>query len=145
LIKRVPTGLLSIVTGLMLVVAVVPMAFTNNVLLIGGLLAVALLGNPAGNAAVLSYLVATTPDRLQGRTQGALMFCASVLQPVGPVVGGALMALWGGQPAMVAAAALLALSILPLVVSAETRRLPVPDHWSTGDAEPAEGVAILAG
>jgi MFS family permease len=149
LIRRVPTGALAIVTSLLIVVSVVPMAFTNNVLLIGGLLAVALFGNPAGNAAISSYMVATTPDRLQGRTQAALVFCVTVLQPLGPVIGGALMALWGGPPAMLVAAGLLGLAVLPLVVSRETRRLPTPDRWPAADedgpGEAAGAVAILAG
>jgi MFS family permease len=131
-IRRIPTGALSIAAGLLLVPTVVPMAYTNNVPLIGGLLALALLANPAGNAAISSYLVATTPDRLQGRTQSALQFCATSLQPLGPVVGGALMGVWGGQRAMLAAAALLALSVLPLLISRETRRLPTPDRWPSG-------------
>lgn len=130
-IRRIPTGVLSITGGLLWVLTVVPMAYTNNVLLIGGLVALALIANPAGNAAISSYLVATTPDRLQGRTQSALQFCATSLQPLGPVVGGALMATWGGQPAMLVAAALLALSVLPLILSRETRRLPTPDRWPT--------------
>lgn len=128
-IRRIPTGILSITAGLLWVITVIPMAFTNNVILIGALVAVALIANPAGNAAISSYLVATTPDRLQGRTQSALQFCATSLQPLGPVVGGLLMAAWGGQPAMLAAAALIACAVLPLLISGETRRLPTPDRW----------------
>lgn len=133
LIRRVPNGLLAIGLGLVLMVAVVPMAFTNDVILIGLLLAVATLGNPAANASVTSYLVATTPDHLQGRVHAALGFSAMALMPAGPVVGGALLQWWGGQRAMLAAAALIAVSVLPLLLSREVRMLPTPDRWVGAD------------
>lgn len=129
LIRRIPTGRLAIGMGVLFVVAIIPMAFTDNVVLIGLLLAVALFGNPAGNAAITSYLVAVTPDRLQGRANAALNFAATVFTPLGPLIGGLMIGLWGGPHAMLAAAALTALSVLPLVLSAESRRLPVPDQW----------------
>lgn len=129
LIRRIPTGLLAIGTGVVIVLAIIPMAFTNNVLLIGGLLAVALFLNPAGNASISAYMAAITPDRLQGRANSALGFAATVFMPLAPVTGGFLLAAWGGQQAMLAAAALAGLSVLPLVLSRETRRLPTPDKW----------------
>lgn len=129
LIRRIPTGPLAIGTSLLLVVAVVPMAFTNNVLVIGLLLGLALVGNPAGNAAIFAYMAAITPDHMQGRANAALMFCATVLSPLGPVVGGAMLALWGGQTAMLAMVVVTGLSVIPLVASRETRRLPRPDRW----------------
>ncbi len=133
-IRRVPSGLLSILCGLTLAAAVVPMAFTDNVVVVGALLAFALLGNPAGNACVSSYMAATTPDRLQGRANAALMFSAMVLTPLAPVVGGALLAVWDGRTAMLAAAALTALSVVPLLVSRDVRTLSTPDRWPTAEA-----------
>ena len=124
-IRRVPTGRLSILTGLMLAAGVVPMAFTNNVVLVGLCLALALLGNPAGNACVSSYMAATTPDRLQGRANAALMFSAMLLTPLAPILGGVAIAAFGGQTAMLLAAGLTALAVLPLV--AEPRG-PEPAH-----------------
>ncbi len=128
-IRRIPSGVLSIATALLLAIAVVPMAFTDNVVLIGLLLAVALVGNPAGNACIMSYMAATTPDRLQGRANAALMFSVMIFNPLAPVVGGALLAVWGGRAAMLAAAAVTVLSVVPLVLSREVRRLPTPDRW----------------
>jgi MFS family permease len=129
LIRRLPTGLLSIGTSLVIVLAIIPMAFTNNVWVIGALLALGLFGNPAGNAAISAYMAAITPDRMQGRANAALIFCATSLSPLGPLVGGALLVAWGGQQAMLAMALLAAFSVLPLVLSGETRRLPRPDRW----------------
>ena len=75
-------------------------------------------------------MAATTPDRLQGRANGALGFAATIFMPLGPVTGGYLIGAWGGQGAMLGAAALTALSVIPLLVSSETRRLPVPAEWA---------------
>jgi len=128
-IRRVPSGMLSIGTGLLLAAGFVPMAFTDSVPVIGLLLAVALVGNPAGNACVSSYLAATTPDRLQGRAMAALTFSAMLFMPLAPVLGGAALAAFGGRTAMLVAAGLTALSVAPLLVSREVRRLSTPDRW----------------
>jgi MFS family permease len=136
LIKRVPTGIVSIGTSLLIVMACIPMAFTDNVFLIGLLLATALIGNPAGNAAVSSYLVAVTPDRLQGRVGSALGFTASAFQPLGPVVGGFLLAAFGGQTAMLVTAGIITVSMVALLASAEVRHLPTPDKWDVSTAAP---------
>ncbi len=129
MIKRVPTGLLSIAAGLAFAAMLAPMAFTNSVLVIGALLAVATFFLPAGNASVSSYFVATTPDHLQGRAQSALGFAASGLMPLGGVVGGALLGWLGGKAAMLVIAGLTALSVLPLLLSRDVRELPTPDKW----------------
>jgi len=128
-IRRTPTGVLTLAAGTLLFLSAVPMAFTDNVAIIGALLGVALFAMPAGNAAILSYMSATTPDRLQGRSLAALNFGATGLEWLGPIAGGALMAAFGGQVAMLGAAALLALSIVPLLLNAEARTLPRPDRW----------------
>lgn len=131
LIKRVPTGLLSIAAGLAFAATLAPMAFTNNVLVIGALLAAATFFLPAGNASVSSYFAATTPDHLQGRAQSALGFAASGLMPLGGVTGGALLAWLGDETAMLVIAGLTASSVLPLLLSRDVRELPTPDKWDT--------------
>lgn len=129
LIRRLPTGRLAIGMSLVLVVAITPMAFTDNVVVIGLLLGLALFGLPAANAGIMAYMAAITPDRLQGRANAALGFCSSSLTPLGPIVGGGLLALWGGRPAMLAMAALTALAVIPMLASQETRQLSTPDRW----------------
>jgi MFS family permease len=134
LIRRVPTGMVAIGTSLLIVVGCIPMAFTNNVVLIGLLLAVALLGNPAGNAAITSYLVAVTPDRLQGRVSSALGFTATAFRPLSPLLGGFLLAVLGGQAAILITAVIMSVSVVALLASAEVRRLPTPDKWDLSSA-----------
>ncbi len=129
-IRRVPTGVLAIAIGLLLAGAVVPMAFTDNVLVIGALLALAMVGNPAGNAAIFSYMAATTPDRLQGRANAALMFSAMLFMPFAAVLGGVALTAWGARTTMLVAAALTAIAVVPLLASRDVRTLPTPDRWT---------------
>ena len=133
LIRRVPTGRIVLLACVLIPLAVAPMALTNNVAVLGGLLAAAFVGLPSVNAAIDSYLIAVTPDRLQGRVDSGLGFATSVLQPAGPLVGGFLLAQIGGKAAMLATAGLMAAGVLVLAASTEVRRLPTPDRWDATD------------
>jgi cyanate permease len=132
ILKRTPTGLVAIATSVVVSVALLPVAFTDDVLTIGAILAVAVFLLPAGNASVMSYMVAVVPDRLQGRTQAALTFCGGLLMPLGIVLGGLALGAWGGRAAMLVACAFVLLSVLPLALSRHVRRLPRPDRWELG-------------
>lgn len=142
ILKRVPNGPLAIVISLVLAVAVVPMAFTDDPRLVGALLALALFGNPAGNASIMSYMAATTPQRLQGRATAALGFSAMILTPLAPVLGGAALAALGGRTAMLIAAGLTACAAIPLLLSRDVRHLPTPDKWP---APPPDDVVTPSG
>ncbi|GAA4350552.1 MFS transporter [Angustibacter luteus] len=129
LIRRVPSGLLAIATAVVLGVVVLPMALTDDPWLVGGLFAIAMLVHPAGVAAISAYVSAITPDGLQGRVGAGLTFGATVIQPLGPLTGGALLHGLGASGATLAAAALAAAASLPLLLSREVRSLPTPDGW----------------
>ena len=129
LVSRVPTGRLTIIAGLVLTLAVMPIAFTDSPLVVGGLFALALFLNPASNASLGAYQVAITPDRLQGRATAAMAFSVSLFTPLTGVVGGAALAAFGGRDAILGAAALIMLSLVPLLASAEVRDLSTPDRW----------------
>jgi MFS family permease len=129
LVRRIPTGTLAIGTGLILAVAAAGMAFTDNVVAIGCLFAVALLGNPAGNAAIMSFLFSSTPDRLQGRMNSALGFSSTVLLPLAPLTGGLPLAELGGRAAVLIAAAITSLAALALLASRHVREVGTPDRW----------------
>lgn len=61
IIKRARTGLTTIVTGIILAVIVVPMAWTTNVAIIGGLLAVGFVLLPANNSGISAFMVPSRP------------------------------------------------------------------------------------
>ena len=128
-VKRLPTGRLTILAGVVLTLAVLPIAFTDNPLVVGGLFALALFLNPASNASIGAYRVAMTPDHLQGRASAAMQFSVTLFTPLTGVAGGAALAAFGGRDAILAAAALILLSVVPLVTSEEVRSLPTPDRW----------------
>ncbi len=129
MIRRLATGLLTIGSGLVAAFALSLMAFTNDVPVIAVLLAIAIFLLPAGNASVSSYLVAFTPDHLQGRIQSTLYFVGGSLMPVGGLLGGAMLAWFGARPAMLVSASLVVVSVVPLVLSGDVRDLPTPDKW----------------
>lgn len=133
IIRRARTGLTTVATGLMLAVVVVPMAWTTNVAVIGGLLAAGVFLLPANNAGIGAYLVSVTPDRLQGRVNSAGGFIANGVQPVAPLLAGVLVGTAGGWTATITGAALVAASLVPLLSSRSIRTLGRPDTW----AEPA--------
>jgi MFS family permease len=131
IIKRVPNGLVSIGSGSVVALALLPVAFTNDVPTIAVILGSAVLLLPAGNASVMAYMVAVIPDRLQGRTQAALTFCGGLLMPLGAVLGGLLLGQFGSRVTMAIAAALVFVSVLPLATSRHVRTLSTPDRWAT--------------
>lgn len=130
LMRRVAGGVLVLVPCLVLVVALVGLAFTGHVVAAAAWLVVISLGLPVANTCLFAYLIAVTPDALQGRVQSGLIFAATLLQPAGPVVGGALLAALGGTWSMLVLAALAAVGAIPLVLSRDVRRLPRADQWS---------------
>jgi hypothetical protein len=105
------------------------------------ILAAAVFLLPAGNASVSSYMVASIPDRLQGRTQAALGFCGGLLMPLGTVLGGLALGALGGETAMILADMLVFASVLPLLLSRHGRTLPRPDQWDLDD-HPSQSVEV---
>ncbi|MGN6608468.1 MAG: hypothetical protein ACTHMS_15845, partial [Jatrophihabitans sp.] len=128
-VQRLPTGVTTVVTGLVLAAVVVPMAWTTDVRVIGALLAVGTFLLPANNAGIGAYLSFVTPDELQGRMQSAAEFVSGGLTPVAPVVAGALLSTIGGATATLVGAALVASSVVPLLLEPTVRRLGRPDEW----------------
>lgn len=132
--QRLPTGATTVITGLVLAAVVVPMAWTTDVRVIGALLAVGTFLLPANNAAIGAYLSFVTPDEMQGRLNSAADFVSSGLTPLAPVVAGALLGTVGGVTGTLIGAALVASSVLPLVLEPSVRGLGRPGEWAgSGD------------
>jgi MFS family permease len=129
-IRRTPTGALTIATTLVFAAIITPMAWTQNVVIIGSLLAGGMLLLPANNAGISAYLSAATPDRLQGRMNSAAGFISNAASPLAPAVAGLLVGSVGGRAATLAGAALVLLSTAPLLASPVIRSLGRPDSWA---------------
>jgi MFS family permease len=128
-IRRTPTGALTIATTLVFAAIITPMAWTHNVVIIGSLLAGGMVLLPANNAGISAYLSAATPDRLQGRMNSAAGFISNAASPIAPAVAGLLVGSVGGRAATLAGAALVVLSTAPLLASPVIRSLGRPDSW----------------
>jgi MFS family permease len=137
IITRTRTGATTTAASLLLAVVVVPMAWTGNVLVIGALLAVGSFLLPSANSGISAYLVSVTPDRLQGRVNSAGGFIAGGVLPLGPALAGVLVKSVGGRAATLTGAALVALSVAPLLASSAVRNLGRPDSWAVAEL-PAE-------
>lgn len=130
LIRRVPTGAMTIAATLVIAAVIAPMAWAHNVVIIGALLAGGMVLLPANNAGVSSFLAATTPDGFQGRMNSAAGFISNVASPVAPVIAGVLVGSAGGRAATLFGVVLILLSTVPLLVSPVVRSLGPPDTWS---------------
>jgi hypothetical protein len=128
--QRLPTGVTTMVTGLVLAAVVVPMAWTTDVRVIGALLAAGTFLLPANNAGIGAYLSFVTPDEMQGRLNSAAGFVSDGVTPLAPVVAGALIATVGGRAATLVGAVLVAASVVPLLAEPSVRRLGRPAEWA---------------
>ena len=128
--RRLPTGATTMSTGLVLAAVVVPMAWTTDVRVIGALLAIGTFLLPANNAGIGAYLSFVTPDEMQGRMNSAAGFVSDGLSPLAPVAAGALLATIGGAAGMLLGAALVASSVVPLLLEPSVRRLGRPSEWA---------------
>jgi MFS family permease len=142
-INRLRTGVMTVTTSLMLAVVVVPMAWTDSVAVIGGLLAIGTFLLPANNSGISAYQVTVTPDRLQGRVNSAGGFIAMGVAPVGPVLAGVLVGSAGGRVATLTGAAFVALSLVPLLTSSAVRNLGRPDSWAVKQLPGGEAASEL--
>lgn len=140
IIARMRTGLTTIGTGLALAVLVLPIAWADNVVVIGALLAGGFFLIPSNNSGIFAYLAAVTPDRLQGRVYSATGFVASAVEPAAPVLAGVLIGSIGGRATMIVGAVLTAVSLVPLLASSAVRNLGRPDDWNLEPAESSEAM-----
>lgn len=129
ILSRARTGAMTITTGLLLAIVAVPIAWTDNVVVIGALLGIGFFLLPANNSGISAYLASVIPDRLLGRVYSAAGFIANGIVPFAPALAGLLLAWMGGRTATLIGAAFVAMSLTPLVSSREIRGLGRPDSW----------------
>lgn len=140
IIRRAPTGWITIALTALMAVLIVPQAWTTNVVANGALVAAGTFLVPANNAGISAYLVSVVPEELQGRVNSAAGFTATLLSPLGPVLAGVSLALVGGPATLLVGALAVAATVLPLLVSRTIRRLGPPDTWAT----PARDQSVVA-
>jgi MFS family permease len=144
IIDRYATGRLTVVIAWSWVPLLVPLALWNHPAVMAAALGAGLLLNPAGNAGIGAYRVATTPDELQGRVTSTMQFASWSTMPLAPIVGGVLLTTLGGAGAVVALGVATALGSLLLTASRSVRSVPRPDAWTTTSDVPVPDAAVLA-
>jgi predicted MFS family arabinose efflux permease len=137
-VQRARTGLVTLATGSVVALSVIPMAWTTNVVVIGALLATGTFLLPTNNSGISAYIAAMTPDRLQGRMNAAAGFIASGLLPAGPALAGVLVGTVGGSSATLVGAAATAVSLVPLLATKTIRGLGRPASWAPPPPAAAE-------
>ena len=130
IIRRVPTGWLTIALTWTIALLMVPQAWSTNVVVVGALLSLGTFLVPANNAGISAYMVSVVPDQLQGRVNSAAGFIAGGLAPLGPLLAGVALAAVGGMATMLIGAVVTAATALPLLASRTIRGLGRPDEWA---------------
>jgi len=76
---------------------------------------------PPANATLMGYQIAITPDDLQGRVNSVIMFLASSLLPLAPLVGGLVVDHSGGRAALLALAGVIGSACIVVTTSRGVR------------------------
>ena len=133
-VQRFPSGLVAMagmsLAGLsMLVLPFVP-GFWGTL----AVLTVGILGGPATNAAMMSYLMHQTPRRVLGRVMSAAELVGAGALPLAPVLAGWGLSLLGLRPTLLACAAICLLAVGAVLSSRALRSLPRPADWASSEA-----------
>jgi MFS family permease len=144
IIERTSTGVLTVVVAWSFVPLLVPLIFWNNPAVVMVSLSTGVFLNPAGNAGIGSYKMSVTPPEIIGRVQATGQFLSWSTMPLAPVLGGALLAAFGGPAAMAALVVLCALVALIPTLSRTVRSVPRPSEWAKAQADEEAPAAELA-
>ena len=134
-IERLRTGRLTILVAWSWVPLIVPLVFWSSPVLIGAMLCLGIMLNPAGNAGAQSYRVAITPAHLQGRVSSASQFLGMVTMPLAPILGGFLLEQYGARAGTVGLLVAAVLAALVPTLSRAVRSVPRPRDWPVLDED----------
>jgi len=137
IIERTATGALTVVVAWSFVPLVVPLIFWNNPAVVMLALSTGIFLNPAGNAGIGSYKLSVTPPEIVGRVQSTGQFLSWSTMPLAPVLGGGLLAAFGGPAAIGVLVALCALVALIPTLSRTVRSVPRPSEWERLESGPS--------
>jgi MFS family permease len=105
----------------------VALALAPTVFALGAVYTVGALMGPIFNTTNAAYRYTLTPDRLQGRVNGASRMIGWGARPVGALLGGMALENLGAVPTFVALAAWLAVVAAASTASRQIRRAPRPE------------------
>ena len=125
--RRLTARFVLIGENVMLVLTIPLLLLTHNALVIGVVLALAVLITPVTNSIVVGYRVALTPDRLQGRVQAASTLISFSAGWLGPLLVGLLVEDAGFTATILV---LVAWSVVLALVAAATRSFRHPPTLS---------------
>jgi MFS family permease len=130
LLRRVRVGALTAMalgaSGLAVIMMALFPTFWGFVAALAGMMLFA----PALNAGMLSYIMAITPGRLQGRMSATLGLTGIVAGPAAPLAGSLLLAELGIGPALWVFAAALIVLFLALFLVRPLWRIGLPETWA---------------
>ncbi len=141
-IDRMRTGYLTMSVAWSWVPLLVPLIFWSSPWLVGVMLFLGLLLNPAGNAGAQSYRVAITPDELQGRIASSSQFLGFTTIPFAPLLGGWLLETFGASTATTVLLVAAVLTALIPSLTRSVRSVPRPRDWPGPDAADASDESV---
>lgn len=97
---------------------------SGNPLYVGVLCALCVSVAAVASIAFMTSLLEATPQHMVGRVQSAAGLISSVVQPLGPLAGGALLASCGARATYVALSAVFAVCAVVLACARSIRRVP---------------------
>jgi hypothetical protein len=92
--------------------------------------AVAILGGPAINAALLGYFMVAVPSDMLGRAGSALDLLTMGATPLSPLVAGVGYALLGWTGILLACTGICAFATFLALFNTPLRSLPSSEHWA---------------
>ena len=143
-INRMRTGRLTLAVAWSWVPLLVPLVFWSSPALIGAMLFLGLLLNPAGNAGAQSYRVAITPVELQGRIGSSMQFVGMSVMPLAPLLGGFLLETYGGPAATLGLLVAAIVAALIPTLSRSVRSIPRPHDWPVAQQPPVPSPTVAA-
>lgn len=135
LVKRMPTGVLTMTTTLVIAAITAPIAFTTNPWVVGAFLSLGVFLMPSVNSGIGGYLTVITPDGMQARVWAAGGILSLGFAVAAPTAGGATLGWLGGTTTLLIGAFLIAFTITPLVVRPEVLRLGNPERWGGPESD----------
>lgn len=117
--------------------AAVPlMAVDTSPYSLGTLLGLASFLAPSANTILMSYVIAITPDHLQGRVDAAGYFITAIVTPLAPTAAGLLYSAVASTGTFLALGAVMAAVTITTTASATIRHMPRLDQLLVGTTRP---------